>query len=142
MNNQLNVEVVELLRRIIRPRGDWYEIQSICGLLDELLDDLEALSPDRFPKAVIGEAVHSLRNAEAIGEFLVLTEDVRGISGLKTQYPQHAGLLASSGKERLLETRKKLIVWLVAPITGSRESNRATITRQKKLRNNISWMRD
>jgi len=113
MNNQLNVEVVELLRRIIRPRGDWYEIQSICGLLDELLDDLEALSPDRFPKAVIGEAVHSLRNAEAIGEFLVLTEDVRGISGLKTQYPQHAGLLASSGKERLLETRKKLIVWLV-----------------------------
>ncbi|AKO51375.1 hypothetical protein ABA45_02215 [Marinobacter psychrophilus] len=113
VNRQLNAEVLELLRRIIRPRGDWYEIQSICGLLDELLADLEALSPDRFPKAAIGGAVHLLKNADAIDEILVLTEDARGISGLKTQYPQHAGLLASSEKETLSETRKKLIVWLV-----------------------------
>jgi len=113
MSEKLGIDQIALLERIVRPRGDWFGVQKICGLLIELLEDLEDHSEGQFPRAALEPAVIALKNTESIDGFLELSEKPRGISKLRTKHPQHAGLyeVAEKGDPSLI--RRQLIVLVI-----------------------------
>lgn len=108
-----NLEATGLLARIVRPRGDWFGIRKICGLLGVILEDLDNFSSGLFCQSRLEGLVALLANTESSRGLIDLTEKPQGISGLMTEHPQHAGLLKVAELGDLSEHRLRLVVWVI-----------------------------
>lgn len=87
----------QLLIELVQPREDWRDMEVIAELLPDVLKMFEYLS---VPISGSEEFVEWLQSDEfdlRVHEKRALR---RGISGLKTDYPQHAGLHELTRKER------------------------------------------
>ncbi|MDL0432327.1 hypothetical protein QPM17_14375 [Marinobacter sp. TBZ242] len=86
----------QLLNELVQPREDWFDMEVIAGLLPGLLRALESLS-------VTVTGAEKLLEWLSSGEIEVRVREKkqpgRGVSGLKTGHPQHAGLRELAQKE-------------------------------------------
>lgn len=79
----------QLLNELVQPRDDWFDMEIVAGLLPDLLRAFESLS-----LTVTGaeEFLEWLSSGEIEVRIREKRQPGRGVSGLKTGHPQHAGL--------------------------------------------------
>lgn len=95
------LSVGEQFERLILPRGDWFDSQSLQAFLIQAIPWFESLG---HPLRGGSELVDICRAGD-MGQHVVQTRSPTGISGLKTDFPQHAGLV-ELGSWESVETRR------------------------------------
>jgi hypothetical protein len=100
----------QLLNELVQPREDWFDMEVIAGLLPGLLRTFESMS-----LTVTG--AEKLLEWLSSGEIEVRVREKkqpgRGISGLKTDHPQHAGL-RELAQEEIGEVRLQMAALVIA----------------------------
>lgn len=116
MNQELEAsESEKLLIRILMPRGDWFGIEKIAGFLLGLLPDLAQASNNRLCTPDLESLLRHLKAAESLGELVSIKEKRRGISGLLTQYPHHAGIYKlAENPGNVSDARKRIAALVIA----------------------------
>ncbi|WP_097462107.1 hypothetical protein [Mangrovitalea sediminis] len=103
------------LELIVRPRGDWYGVSHVASGVLRVLPELEWCAPVSFDSGKLTEICEQLVRGTSVYEWLKVTEAPQGISGLKTDFPQHAGL-HELGKRKEIEPARRyvaamLVIW-------------------------------
>jgi len=86
MYEEMSLE--ETLYRLVRPRPDWFDIDAVQLGLSRVLTEFRALA---IPLTRFDQLMQ-ICNSQRLRDVVAAEPGLKGVKGLKTDYPQHAAL--------------------------------------------------